>query len=203
MTSQPTPSSSAAAAPAQPAVPLRPNPSCGALFLGFLSVTVIAFGGVLPIARRALVERHGWLTADEFTELVGLSQFLPGPNIVNLSVIVGARFRGVPGAISAFLGLTAAPAVGVVLAGMLFTRYADVGAVSDMLAGLAAAAAGLVLAMAARMAEPIWRRPRPHTILIAVLAFVGIVATPVSLPVLMLTLGPVSILLSWWAERRA
>lgn len=188
---------------AGPCPPPPPDPGCAALFLGFLSVAVIAFGGVLPIARRALVERHRWLTADEFTELVGLSQFLPGPNIINLSVIVGARFRGVPGAISAFLGLTAVPAIGVVLAGMLFTRYADVAAVADMLAGLAAAAAGLVLAMAARMAEPLWRRPRPHAILIAVLALAGILATPLSLPVLMLVLAPLSILLSWWAERRA
>ncbi|WAC28180.1 chromate transporter [Ancylobacter sp. SL191] len=201
MTERPLPAFSTDAAP--PGVPARPSPSCAALFLGFLSVAVVAFGGVLPIARRALVERHGWLTADEFTELVGLSQFLPGPNIINLSVIVGARFRGVPGAISAFLGLTAVPAVGVVLAGMAFTRYADIGAVSDMLAGLAAAAAGLVLAMAARMAEPLWRRPRPHTVLIALLAFIGIVATPLSLPVMMLVLAPLSILLSWWAERRA
>ncbi|MBS9477240.1 chromate transporter [Ancylobacter radicis] len=178
-----------------------PPPGIGQLFLGFLSVAVVAFGGVLPIARRALVERHRWLTPDEFTELVGLAQFLPGPNIVNLSVIVGARFRGIPGALAAFLGLTAVPAVGVVLAGMVFSRYGDVTAVADMLAGLAAAAAGLVLAMAARMAEPLWRRPQAHAILIALLAFVGIVATPVSLPVLMLTLGPVSILLAWWAQR--
>src|SRR5690349_6991365 len=113
--------------PAPTDSPSAPDPGLLELFVGFLSVAMVAFGGVLPIARRALVERYRWLTPDEFTEVIGLAQFLPGPNIVNLSVVVGARFRGVPGAIAAVLGLTVVPAVGVVLAGVVFTRYADIG----------------------------------------------------------------------------
>lgn len=188
--------------PAPPDSPSAPDPGLLELFVGFLSVAMVAFGGVLPIARRALVERYRWLTPDEFTEVIGLAQFLPGPNIVNLSVVVGARFRGVPGAIVAVLGLTVVPAVGVVLAGVVFTRYADIGAVSSMLAGLAAAAAGLIIAMGLRMAEPLWRRPRVHATLVALAAFVGVAVLQWSLPMVILALAPVSIGLSWWAERR-
>lgn len=183
--------------------PLSPPPGLTQLFVGFLSVTVIAFGGVLPIARRALVERYRWISPEEFTELIGLAQFLPGPNIVNLAIVVGGRFRGPAGAVAAFLGLVLVPAVGVVLASIAFDHYADVRAISDMLAGLAAAAAGLVIAMGLRMGESMLRRPRVHSIALALAAFVAIAVLGISLPVVMLTLGPASIALSWWAERRA
>ncbi|MCS0494918.1 chromate transporter [Ancylobacter mangrovi] len=185
-----------------PIEPLSPPPGLVQLFVGFLSVAVIAFGGVLPIARRALVERYRWITPDEFTELIGLAQFLPGPNIINLAIVVGGRFCGPAGSVVAFLGLVLVPGTGVVLASILFSHYADVQAVSDMLAGLAAAAAGLVLAMGVRMAEPIYRRPRVHTIAIAAAAFIAIAVLGLSLPVVMLTLGVISIALSWWVERR-
>ncbi|MBS7543180.1 chromate transporter [Ancylobacter oerskovii] len=179
----------------------RPTPSLRELFVGFLSVAVVAFGGVLPIARRAVVERYQWVDSDEFTELVGLAQFLPGPNIVNLSVVIGARFRGVPGAIAAFSGLTLAPAVIVILAGTLFARYSDVPAVSDLLAGLAAGAAGLVISMAGRMGEPIWRRREWRDLGIVAVSFIGIVVLGLPLPWVMLSLAPVSIALAWWAIR--
>lgn len=180
---------------------LRPPPGLAELFLGFLSVAVIAFGGVLPIARRAVVERYRWITPDEFTELVGLSQFLPGPNIINLSIVIGGRFHGPAGAIAAFLGLTLVPAVGVVIAGMVFNHYADVTQVSDMLAGLAAAAAGLVIGMTGRMAEPLWRHPSFHGIGITIAAFTAIAIFGLWLPMVMLVLAPVSVALAWWALR--
>jgi len=187
--------------PPSPDHGLRPAPGLMELFVGFLSVAVIAFGGVLPIVRRAVVERYRWITPDEFTELVGLAQFLPGPNIINLTVVIGGRFRGPAGALAAFLGLTLVPAIGVVIAGVVFNRYADVSAVSDMLAGLAAAAAGLVIAMAARMGEPLWRHPTVHGAGIAIAAFVAIALLGLSLPMVMLVLAPVSMALAWWALR--
>ncbi|MBB3770771.1 chromate transporter [Angulomicrobium tetraedrale] len=180
----------------------HPPPGLAQLFLGFLSVTVVAFGGVLPIARRALVERYRWVTPEEFTELIGLAQFLPGPNIVNLAVVVGGRFQGPLGALAAFLGLTLVPAVGVVLVSVVFTRYGDIGAVSSMLAGLAAAAAGLVIAMAARMAEPLWRHPRLHSSAIAIAAFLAMTLVSLPLAQVMAVLLPAALALSWWAHRR-
>jgi len=181
---------------------LAPPPGLVQLFIGFLSVAVVAFGGVLPIARRALVERYRWITSDEFTELMGLAHFLPGPNIVNLAVVVGGRFRGPLGSVAAFLGLTLVPASIVVTASVIFTRYAEVGVVSDMLAGLAAAAAGMVIAMAARMAEPLWRRPRPHAILTALAAFIAMTLLKMPMLLVMATLVPIALALSWWAHRR-
>lgn len=187
--------------PPSPDEGLRPAPGLVELFLGFLSVAVIAFGGVLPIVRRAVVERYRWITPDEFTELVSFAQFLPGPNIINFSIVLGRRFRGPAGAAAACLGLTLVPAIGVVIAGAVFNHYADISAVPDMLAGLAAAAAGLVIAMAGRMAEPLWRHPSFRRTGIAIAAFIAIAIFGLSLPLVMLVLAPVSMALAWWALR--
>jgi hypothetical protein len=86
-------------------------PTIGQLFLGFLQIGITGFGGVLPIARRALVERRRWLSEEAFSQDLAIAQLLPGPNIVNLSVAIGLRFAGIPGAIASFTAILAMPLV--------------------------------------------------------------------------------------------
>lgn len=191
-----TPMTPPASTPLQPA---RPGPGLVDLFVGFLSIGVVAFGGVLPISRRALVERYKWVTSEEFTELLALAQFLPGPNITNLAVVVGARYQGPAGSVAAVLGLTVVPAIIVILLGTIFTLYSDVKVLSGVLAGLAAAAAGLIISMVVRIAEPMWREPTLRTWGIAVAAFVGVVVLTIPLPWVMLVLGTLSVVLAWRA----
>ena len=102
----------------------KKRPDLRALFFGFSSVGLSGFGGVLPFARRMLVEQRGWLSAEEFNAQLGLCQFLPGPNVINLAVVVGKRYCGLAGAIVAPLGLLAGPLVIVLLMAMLYDRYA-------------------------------------------------------------------------------
>lgn len=175
----------------------RPVPGLAALFAGFVSVSAFAFGGVLPWARLILVERRGWLTPDEFTDVLSLCQFLPGPNIVNVSIAVGGRFRGIPGAIAAVTGLWAIPIVLVLSLGALYTHYGESEAVSGALGGIAAGAAGLVVAMVAKMVGPLLGRRWVTTVPMMLLAFaaIGIMRWPL-LPVL-LVLAPVAIALAW------
>lgn len=78
--------------------------STARLFVGFLKIGLSGFGGVMPFARRMLVEQQRWLTELEFLDVLSLSQFLFGPNIVNVSIIVGRRFRGATGAVAACAG---------------------------------------------------------------------------------------------------
>ena len=79
-------------------------PSCGELARGFCEIGLLGFGGVLPWARWMVVEQRRWLTGAEFTDLLALCQFLPGPNVVNLSVALGARFQGARGALASLAG---------------------------------------------------------------------------------------------------
>src|SRR5262245_53757391 len=93
------------------------------LFRGFLILGLTGFGGVLPLARHMVVDQRRWMTGAEFTELLSLCQFLPGGNIINLSVAIGLRFRGIRGAIAALVGLIAAPIVVVLVLGVIYARY--------------------------------------------------------------------------------
>jgi chromate transporter len=135
-------------------------PSIGALFRGFLGLGLMGFGGVLPLARRMIVEERRWLSAADFTERLGLCQFLPGGNIINLSVAIGLEFRGVRGAVAALFGLIAAPTVIVLVLGGFYVHYQQLPRIQHLVAGLAAAAAGLLAATAAKMVAPLRRQPR-------------------------------------------
>src|SRR3954447_24026663 len=86
-------------------------PSVSELFFGFFKVTISGFGGVLAWARREFVQVRHWMTQDEFNELFALCQFLPGPNIVNFSIIYGARLHGFAGAAAGLTGLLVPPVI--------------------------------------------------------------------------------------------
>lgn len=172
---------------------MAPPPTLLTLFLAFLAPSVVAFGGALPMVRRMLVEQRRWLTPGEFNDLLALCQFLPGPNIVNMTLTVGGRFRGVPGGLAALAGLIAAPMAIVIGLGSLYARYGALPTVRHGFAGLAAAAAGLILATACKIAWPI--RGRLLSVLVAVVAFVAIAVLRLPLLPTMLVLVPVSIAL--------
>ncbi len=134
---------------------LPSRPDLRALFLGFSSVGLSGFGGVLPFARRMLVEERRWMTAEEFNAQLGLCQFLPGPNVINLAVVVGKRYGGLAGAIVAPVGLLAGPLAIVLLLALLYDRYGSLPLAQSMLRGIAAVGVGLLFAMAWRMSGAI------------------------------------------------
>ena len=178
-----------------------PPPTCRQLFTGFLTLGLIGFGGVLPLARSMLVERRRWLEPEAFTELLGLCQFLPGGNIINLSVAVGLEFRGVRGALAALLGLIAGPTAVVVGLGVVYDRFKDDPLLQHVFAGLAAAAAGLLVATAVKMLRPLGRKPLALGVVVLCVLAIAVLRTPL-LPT-MLVLAPLSILATWWSARWA
>ena len=109
------------------------------------------FGGVLPWARRTIVEQEKWLTSEEFSAMLGICQIVPGPNIVNLAVCVGSRFAGVSGALAAVLGLTLGPVALVILLGMLYEHYSYMPMVQGMLRGISAVGVGLIASTGFKM----------------------------------------------------
>jgi chromate transporter len=179
------------------AVPLINRPSLSELFRAFVIVSISGFGGALPWARRMIVEQRRWMTAEEFNEAFALSQFLPGPNVVNFSVVFGSRFGGAAGAAVALAGLMGPPLVIVTVLAFLYARFGDLEILSRILAGITAAATGLLIAVVAKMAAPLFRKRWDWAPLIAIAAFIGVAIMQWPLPWVFAALAPVSIALAW------
>jgi chromate transporter len=200
--SEPDPPPPAVSAPdpeALPAAPAAaaPRPSIVELFLAFAGVSISSFGGVLAWSRRMLVEDKRWMTAQEFNDVLALCQFLPGPNIVNVCAVFGVRVRGVPGALACLIGLVGPSVVMMIAAGTLYRSFGALPELRGVLSGLAAAAAGMIIATAVQMAEPLRRLRLGPEHAVALAAFVAIGLLRLSLPLVLLVLVPVSIGFAW------
>ncbi len=180
-------------AQAQPASP-------AALFVAFNRLAMQGFGGVLPVAQRELVERLGWLTREQFLELLSLSQVLPGPNVINLGLIYGDRCFGWRGAVAACAGMLVLPLVVVLLLTMAALRFGDVPAIGGALRGMGVVAAGLVLATAIRLSPGLQANPLGRWAAFGfVAATVGAIALlRLPLPLVVLVLGGAGIALAAW-----
>ena len=189
-----------AAPPGEAIAPAVPPPSLSELFRAFLLMALHGFGGVLPWARRTIVEDKRWMTAQEFNEAFAVAQFLPGANVVNLAVVFGGRLHGAAGAAVALGGLMLPPTVTMLVLGALYARFGDLAALQRVLGGLAAAAAGLLAAMVIKMGQPLLREGFLPFV-VAALAFVAIGVMRFSLPLTLLVLAPLSIALAAWGRR--
>jgi chromate transporter len=177
----------------------RPPPSVAELFLGFFTIGVCGFGGVLPWARRTILETRRWLTPAEFTELLGFCQFMPGGNIINVSIALGSRFRGIPGAIAAVTGLMAAPVTIVIALGAIYDQYRDVPSVKHAFAALAAAGAGMLIATTLKIAAPL--KGRWIAIGMTAATFVAIAVLRLPLILVMPAMAALSSFVLWKTAR--
>lgn len=136
-----------------PAAPDRPQPqSLTDLFVSFTLLALQGFGGVLAVVQRELVEKKCWLTREEFLEDWAVAQIMPGPNVVNLSLMVGGRYFGFKGAMAALAGMLTVPLVLVLLLAVIYAQFANYPGVSGALRGMGAVAAGLIAATGLRLA---------------------------------------------------
>jgi chromate transporter len=174
------------------------QPSRGELFKAFLIVSISGFGGALPWARRMIVEQRRWMTTEEFNEAFALAQFLPGPNLVNFTVVFGLRFGGALGAVIAFIGLMGPPLVIVTFLAILYAQFGDLEILGRILKGITAAAAGLLIAVTAKMAAPLFLKRWNSAPVIALLAFTGVALMQWPLPWVFVVLAPISVGLAWF-----
>jgi chromate transporter len=197
------PTDSPPAAVPAPDSPIATPPGLTALFVAFAKMSLAGFGGVLVFARRAIVEQHRWMTAEEFNETFALCHFLPGPNIVNLSVVFGSRFRGVAGAATAFAGLVGPPVLVVTILAALYARFGEVDALRRILAGVSCAAVGLLIAVVFRMMTPLVRKRDLVGLVVLAAVFIAIGLLRLPLPAVLLVAIPVSIAITVVLGRRA
>lgn len=186
--------------PLPPPVSHRPRPaSLADLFLAFTVLALQGFGGVLAVVQRELVERKRWLTQEEFVEDWAVAQIMPGPNVVNLSIMLGARWFGPAGALAALAGLLVLPLALVLLLAAFHARYAGHPAVAGALRGMAAVSAGLIAATALRLSSALAKNPLPlsWSAAIAAAAFVLLAWLRVPLVWVLPSLGGLGCALAW------
>lgn len=181
-------------------IPPRPAPSSPAeLFLSFTVLALQGFGGVIAIAQRELVERRGWLNNEEFLEEWAVAQTMPGPNVVNLAIVLGHRYFGAVGALAGVAGMLTAPLIVVLVLAALYSHFAHVPQVAGALRGLGAAASGLIAASAIKLFIPLRKHPLGLALCLtlALLTFICVALLRLPLVQVLLGLGTLSCLLTW------
>jgi chromate transporter len=164
-------------------------PSSFALFKAFFLIGLTGFGGVLPWARRMLVERQAWLTAREFAELLPLAQLLPGPNVANIATVLGRQYRGPKGAASAVVGLYLAPTIVTIGIGYAYARWGNAPVTAHLFAGLMPAATGLVIANVLKLVESLPRNAANFALVAA--TFIAVAIMKIPLLIVLAVLGPI------------
>ena len=177
-------------------MPVTPPRNLTELFLGFLSIGARSFGGVMPWAHRVMVEERRWLTPEDFTETIGLCQFLPGPNIGNASIVLGKRWFGIAGSIVGALGLYALPLVWVLALAALYGEFATHPVVRALVTGVGATGAGLFIGTAIKLGRPLARKPAALVLILA--TFLAVAIGRLSLLYVM----PAALLVAYLVSRR-
>ncbi len=177
----------------------RAPKSPGEIFRVFTRLALQGFGGVLPIAQRELVERERWLTREQFLELLAVAQVLPGPNVVNLSLMFGDRAFGWRGGLAALGGMILAPWCVVMLLALAYAHYAQHPVVAGALRGMGAVAAGLILSTGLKLVPALRRNAlgTPAALVLAVLTFAGIALLRVPLIWMLAGLGGLACVAAW------
>jgi chromate transporter len=173
------------------------------LFWAFSRLALQGFGGVIAVAQRELVERLGWMSREDFVDALGAAQVLPGPNVMNLALMIGDRFFGWRGAVAAFLGMMLFPAIIVLGLAALAGHYLEVPQVAGALRGMGAVSAGLIVATAVKLLPAMRSSPLglPMALLIAVAAFLAIAIARLPLVWAVLGLGGLGMALAAYRLR--
>lgn len=178
----------------------RPRPrSLADLFISFTLLALQGFGGVLAIVQHELVEKKRWMTREEFVEEWAVAQIMPGPNVVNLSMMIGGRYFGLPGALTALAGMLTVPLVVVLLLTLVYAQFADHPGVVGALRGMGAVAAGLITAAGLKLLSTLKTNPLglPVSMTLAIASFVAVALLRWPLMVVLPSLGIIAYVLAY------
>ena len=176
----------------------RPS-SLGDLFSSFTWLALQGFGGVLAVVQRELVEKKQWLTNEEFIEDWAVAQVMPGPNIVNLAVMIGERYFGWRGVLVGVCGMLALPMLLVLAITVTYAQFSDHPAVAGALRGMGAVAAGLVVGVGLKLSNNLARHPLGRWLSIALMAATFIAMAVLRAPLLwvLLSIGGLGCVLTY------
>jgi len=191
------------AVPVETAETLAAPTSLSDLFFTFNRMSLQGFGGVLAVAQRELVERTRWMTREQFVETLAVSQVLPGPNIVNMALMIGDRHFGLRGAFVALAGMLLVPLVIVLALTALYAQFATHPMVSGALRGMGAVAAGLVISTAVKLSTTLKKSAMglPLGIAFAAVTFIAVAVLRWPLVWVLGGLGPIAVACAFWRLR--
>jgi chromate transporter len=171
------------------------------LFVSFSLLALQGFGGVLAVVQRELVDKKKWMTLEQFVEDWAVAQILPGPNVVNLSLMIGDRYFGLRGALVALAGMLTFPLIIVLAIAALFAGIADMPQVQGALRGMGAVAAGLITATGLKLVGALKTNPMgaPVCWALAAMTFVAIALLRIPLAWVLMGVGGVA---CFWAYRQ-
>jgi len=169
------------------------------LFISFTVLALQGFGGVLAVVQREVVEKKRWMTREEFVEDWAVAQIMPGPNVVNLSMMIGDRYFGLRGALAALAGMLTVPLVVVLGLAVAYGQFADNPQVAAALRGMGAVAAGLITATGLKLMPALAKHPLgvPVSAVFGGLTFIGIALLRLPLAWVLLGLGSIACVLTW------
>jgi chromate transporter len=176
----------------------KPRPrSLGELYWAFTVLALQGFGGVLAVVQRELVERRRWLTLEEFIEDWAVAQILPGPNVVNMSVMLGDRYFGWRGAVAGFAGMLSVPLAVVLAIAVLLENVADTAAGQGALRGMGAVAAGLIVATGLKLVPALRSSPMGYRPSLGVVVLTFSLIALLRVPLVWVLLGLGSSVSAW------
>ncbi len=187
------------AAGTDPAAP-RPQPrDCADLFWSFTWLALQGFGGVLAVVQRELVEKKRWMTNDEFVEDWAVAQIMPGPNVVNLSIMIGERYFGWRGAVAALAGMLTFPLILVLVVAVVYAQFASQPAVAGALRGMGAVAAGLIAGMGLKLSSTLRKHPLGLAVCVGLVALTVIAMAVLRWPLFwtLPSVGLLACVLTW------
>ncbi len=187
--------------PIAAAPPARPQPeSPRDLFVSFTFLALQGFGGVLAIVQREIVERKRWLTPEEFLEDWAVAQVMPGPNVINLALMIGDRAFGLRGAMAALAGMLSVPLCVILVLAVLYAQFAGNPQVAAALRGMGAVAGGLIAATGIKLIPQLRKHPLGFGVCLACMAavFIAIAVFHVPLAWVLLLGGCVLCTWTWW-----
>ncbi len=169
------------------------------LFVSFSVLALQGFGGVLAVAQRELVERKRWMTNEEFVEEWAVAQIMPGPNIINLCIMIGGRYFGLRGALAALAGMLLVPMLIVLLLALVYAQFATHPGVIGALRGMGAVAAGLIVATGLKLFPALKKNALGLATCIGfgVLCFVAVALLRWPLAYVLLGLGPIACVMTY------
>ena len=180
-------------------LPLNRPRSKTDLFISFTLLALQGFGGVLAVVQRVLVEEKRWMTREQFVEEWAVAQIMPGPNVVNLSLMIGGRYFGLAGALAGVAGMLAAPMVVALVLAAAFGGVSDAAWAQGALRGMGAVSAGLIAGTGIKLIVALQANPMrmPACIALAALSFVGVALLRLPLAWVLLAVGLLGMGWAW------